>query len=73
MNTYCTARYIANLGLLIGQGVLLYSDVQLGIVIKILSGLIILYHMSIYKMWDMVIVLCAFLILDLSKLIHLSL
>jgi len=71
--SYNITRYIANTGLLIGQGILLYNDIRVGIIIKIISGLIILYHMTILKLWDMVIVICAFLILDLSKLIHLTL
>lgn len=69
--TSCYIRYLANFGLLIGQGLLLYSNVELGILIKVFSGLFILYYMCLYKMWDMVIVLSAFLILDLSKLIQL--
>lgn len=64
-------RYLANFGLLVGQGFLLYGDIQFGIMIKIISGGVILYSMAKYKMWDMVIVLSAFLILDSSKLIQL--
>lgn len=65
-------RYLANLGLLIGQGLLLYGDISLGILIKLFSGVVILFYMSHYKMWDMVIVLSAFMLLDLSKLIQLK-
>lgn len=69
MNEVST-RYAANLGLLIGQGLLLYGDISIGIIIKVISGFIILFYMGRHKMWDMVVVLFAFILLDLSKLIH---
>ena len=62
-------RYVANLGLLIGQAILLYSDIRIGVTIKTISSLVILYSMIKLKLWDMVIVLTAFLLLDISKLI----
>lgn len=62
-------RYLANLTLLIGQSFILYGDIRVGIVLKLLGGTVILVCMVSYKLWDMVIVLLAFLLLDLSKLV----
>lgn len=62
-------RYLANVFILIGQGVLLYGDMRLGITIKTLACVVILKSMIKLKLWDMVIVLTAFLLLDISKLL----
>jgi hypothetical protein len=63
------SRYLANFFLLIGQGIILYSSLEIGILIKCFAGLIILSSLIKSKMWDMVIVLTSFILLDLSKLI----
>ena len=66
-------RYFANALLLIGQSLLLYGDIQSGILIKILGSLILITCLSKERMWDMILVLSAFLLLDTSKLLTLSL
>lgn len=66
-------RYGANLCLLIGQGLLLYDNQIIGIIIKLIGGLVLIRYMVSYKFWDMVVVLTAFQLLDLSKLLSLSL
>lgn len=65
MSTYL--RYLANLGVLIGQGFVLYGNVYVGIIIKVLCAFIIMTNMIKLKMWDMVVVLSAFCLLDLSR------
>ena len=64
-------RYLANALLLIGQGVLLYGDIQSGILVKLLGGVILITCLTKERMWDMIIVLSAFLLLDTSKLLTL--
>lgn len=61
-------RYIANVGLWAGQMLLLYVDVETGIVFKLISAAVIAISLVKYKMWDMVATLTAFSILDASRL-----
>lgn len=62
-------RYIGNGLLLIGQSFVLYGDIKTGILIKIIGCFLLIYCLTIEKMWDMVIVLLAFLLLDFSRLV----
>lgn len=64
-------RYTANALLLIGQSFVLYrEDMSIGLIIKIIGGLTLLTTFISYRMWDMITVLVAFFVLDLSKLLH---
>lgn len=64
-------RYAGNTLLLIGQYFILYQDMNIGILIKLLGGGLITTIMIKLKWWDMVIVLIAFSLLDFSRLITL--
>lgn len=62
-------RYSGNLLLLIGQSFILFSDIKIGIAIKLIGGCLIAISIINDHMWDMTVVLCAFMLLDLSKLV----
>ena len=66
-------RYLANFLLLIGQSFILFSNMEIGIIIKVVGASLLLNSFIPYKMWDMIIVAGAFTILDFSKLISLLL
>jgi hypothetical protein len=66
-------RYLANFFLLIGQSFILFSSIEIGIIIKVIGACLLLSSFIPYKMWDMVLVAGAFTLLDLSKLISLLL
>ena len=63
-------RYLANLLLLLGQSFILFYIEDIGILIKLIGGVLIIYSLVPLKLWDMIIIVCAFNILDMSKLIH---
>lgn len=62
-------RYTGNFLLLLGQYYILYNNTDIGIIIKLIGGGLLIGSLVKYKMWDMVIVLTAFMVLDLSRLI----
>lgn len=63
-------RYIGNAGLLLGQGILLYSSIKIGIVIKLLGMCVLIPAFTKLKMWDVVMLMTVFGALDLSRLLH---
>lgn len=64
-------RITANIILLIGQWLVLYHNVELGLIIKLLgSGVLITsLCLSSYKMWDVVFTLSCFTALEFSRLL----
>lgn len=66
-------RILGNILLLSGQGILLYNNVSLGIIIKLIGGGLIMSEFIKSKDFDMVITMSAFFILDASRLLTLVL
>jgi hypothetical protein len=54
---------------LIGQFSILFSSMEIGIILKCIGACALTITFVKLKMWDMVIVLLAFSLLDLSKLL----
>lgn len=63
-------RKRANDGIVIGQIILLYGHMHVGIIIKVASSLLILKSMYDHKMNDMVRTLVFFNVVDLSRLLY---
>jgi hypothetical protein len=64
-------RYLANIILLIGHTLLLYGSPEIGIIIKTTGAFILLLSFIKLKMYDMIVILVTFSVLELTKLFHL--
>jgi len=64
-------RYIGNALLILGYYAILWSDEKIGLIVKIVGGLLLVPSFYYYKMWD-ALTLCGFyFIIEISRFIHL--
>jgi hypothetical protein len=64
-------RWIGNGFLIIGYGVLLYFNVKLGLMLKLIGGALLFPSFYRLKMWDTIAISVFFAVLEGSKLIQL--
>ena len=64
-------RWIGNGFLIIGYGTLLYVDVKLGLLLKLVGGSLLVPSFYRLKMWDTIAISVFFAVLEGSKLIQL--
>ncbi len=66
-------RYLGNFLIIVGYFVLLYVDIKIGLIIKVIGGLFTIPFAIKFKLWD-VLVLCGFFgALEITKIIQLLL
>ena len=64
-------RFVFNFGMVVGQGLILFLPVEqliIGLLVKIICNCILTAIVARQKMWDFVIVLSSFNILEISRL-----
>lgn len=64
-------RIIGNLLLLFGHTILLFQSIEIGIIIKLISNVLLCYFFIKEKYYDMVVTLVAFAILEMFRLVYL--
>ena len=72
MNTN-TLRILGSVLLIFGYFVLLYVDIRLGCTIRLIGNLVMIPFAIKIKTWDIVILESFFSVIDISKIIELSL
>lgn len=70
--TVTNYRFIFNFGMVVGQGLILFLPVEhliIGLTVKIISNCILTAIVARQKMWDFVVVLSSFNMLELSRFV----
>jgi hypothetical protein len=71
MNLITLQRYIGNFLIVVGYFVLLYFDLKLGLILKVIGGLFTIPFAVKFKLWD-VLLLCGFFgVMEITKIIQL--
>jgi hypothetical protein len=65
-------RYVGNALLITGYYILLWGDEKLGLIIKLIAGVLLLPSFVYFKMWDSVTICGFYAFLEITRLIHLS-
>lgn len=68
-----TLRILGSVLLIFGYFVLLYVDIRLGCTIRLIGNLVMIPFAIKIKTWDIVILESFFSVIDISKIIELSL
>jgi hypothetical protein len=72
MNNYATIlRWLGNFLLIIGYVILLYNDIKVGLAVKFIGGLLCIPSFIKLKLWDALVIVGFFAIIEGTKLIHL--
>lgn len=67
MNFLVFLRYVGTILVIVGYYVLLYVNVFWGIVLRMIANIILLPWAIKNKLWDFVILLCFFLVIEFHK------
>ena len=65
-------RYVGNALLITGYYILLWGDERLGLIIKLIAGVLLLPSFVYFKMWDSVTICGFYAFIEIARLIHLS-
>ena len=64
-------RYLGNLFLIIGYYVILWGDMRIGLVVKVIGGFLLIPSLVYLKMWDALVLCGFFAVIEISKLLSL--
>jgi hypothetical protein len=64
-------RYVGNALLITGYYILLWGDERLGLIIKLIAGILLLPSFVYFKMWDSVTICGFYAFIEITRLIHL--
>ena len=71
METSTILRYVGNALLILGYYILIWGDERVGLIVKVVGGILLIPSFFYFKMWD-ALTLCGFyFIIEISRLIHL--
>jgi hypothetical protein len=70
--TATSLRILGSVLLVIGYFILLYVDIKLGCLFRLIGGLVMIPFSIQIKTWDVVVLQAFFAVIDVSKIIELS-
>jgi hypothetical protein len=73
MSNLTLLRYVGNAFVIIGYFIMVWGDLQFGLVIKLIAGSLLIPSFVKHKMWDTVIICSFFFMIELAKLLQLLL